>query len=54
MRTPTFARTLFQKVVKLNLALTNTSRVIWATIDNTLIKKVFRFFCTDFGGYSTV
>ena len=54
MRTPTFARTLFQKVVKLNLALANTSKVIWATFNNTLVKKVFCFFCTNFSGYTTV
>ena len=54
MRTSTFAWTPFQKIVKLNLALTNAGKVIWATIDNTLVKKVFCFFCTNFEGYSKV
>ena len=54
MRTPTFAWTPFQKIVKLNLALTNTGKVIWATINNTLVEQKFGFFCTNFCGHSTV
>ena len=48
MGTATFTGTTFQKVMKLNLTLANTGKVIRATVNNTHIEQGFGFFCTDY------